>query len=195
MNVAGQLSNAELAELLTRKAETSSGILIRAFRRAARSAFLWPELASSLVAANRPLTELHGIGPFIARQLRAWIEKPPRDETRPPAIRRDFLMRADARVLLGKNPEWAERLRGDLQIHTGWSDGSASILEMAQAAKECGHVYIAITDHSKGLKIAGGIDEKALAEQGREIAAVNGAIRGAGVTVLRSIEMNLNPRG
>jgi DNA polymerase (family 10) len=80
-------------------------------------------------------------------------------------------------------------------MHTGWSDGSASILEMAQAARERGYGYIAITDHSKGLKIAGGIDEKALAEQGREIAGVNGALRGSGLTVLRSIEMNLNPRG
>jgi len=188
-------SNADLAELLARKAETSSGILVRAFRRAARSAFLWPERASDLVAANRPLTELHGVGPFIAKQLRAWIEKPPREETRSPALRRDFLTRADARVILASNPEWTKRLRGDLQMHTNWSDGSASILEMAEAAKERGYAYIAITDHSKGLKIAGGIDEKALTEQGREIAGVNDALRGAGLTVLRSIEMNLNPRG
>ena len=195
MSVSGKLSNAELAELLARKAETSSGILVRAFRRAARSAFLWPEPVSALLAANRSLIELHGIGPFIAKQLRAWIEKPPRNKIRPPTIRRDFQTRADARVLLGKNSAWAKRLRGDLQMHTGWSDGSASVLEMAQAAKERGYEYIAITDHSKGLKIAGGIDEKALAEQGREIAGVNSAMRGAGLTVLRSIEMNLNPRG
>jgi histidinol phosphatase-like PHP family hydrolase len=180
---------------LARKAETSSGILMRAFRRAARSAFLWPELARDMVAAKRPLTELHGVGPFIAKQLRAWLAKPPRDEMRPPAIRRDFLTRADARVILDKNPEWTKRLHGDLQMHTTWSDGSASILEMAQAAQERGYSYIAITDHSKGLKIAGGIDEKALAEQGREIAEVNNAMRGSGLTVLRSIEMNLNPRG
>src|SRR5205807_3077844 len=82
-----------------------------------------------------------------------------------------------------------------LQMHTIWSDGSAGILQMAQAARERGYAYIAITDHSKGLKIAGGIDEKALAEQAREIAGVNAAVRGAGLTVLRSIEMNLNPRG
>ena len=57
--------------------------------------------------------------------------------------------------------------------------------------------YIAITDHSKGLKIAGGIDEMALAKQGEEIAAVNAATQSSGgkITVLRSIEMNLNPRG
>lgn len=80
-------------------------------------------------------------------------------------------------------------------MHTGWSDGSASILEMAEAAKSRGYEYIGITDHSKGLKIAGGIDEKALAKQAREIAAANDVMRGSGLTVLRSIEMNLNPRG
>jgi histidinol phosphatase-like PHP family hydrolase len=195
VSVSGQLSNADLAELLARKAETSSGVLVRAFRRAARSAFLWPELAMDLVAARRPLTELHGVGPFIAKQIRAWIEKPPREETRPPAIRRDFLTRADARVILAAKPEWARRLRGDLQMHTAWSDGSASILEMAEAATESGYAYIAITDHSKGLKIAGGIDERALAKQAREIAAANRVMKSHGLTVLRSIEMNLNPRG
>ena len=190
-----RLSNAELAELLARKAETSSGILVRAFRRAARSAFLWPELASDLVAAARPLTELHGVGPFIAKQLQAWIESPPCKKMNPPVLRRDFLTRADARVLLAANPEWSKRLHGDFQMHTNWSDGSATIRAMADAAIERGYQYIGITDHSKGLKIAGGIDEKALAEQAREITAVNRLIGGSGLTVLRSIEMNLNPRG
>lgn len=189
------LSNADLAELLARKAETSAGILVRAFRRGARSAFLWPERAADLVAAGRPLTELHGVGPFLAKQIQTWIEKPPRDETRPPAIRRDFLTRADARVLLAATPDWPKRLRGDLQMHTNWSDGSDTVRDMAEAAKERAYEYIGITDHSKGLKIAGGIDEKALLEQGREIATVNGVLRDSGLTVLRSIEMNLNPRG
>lgn len=189
------LSNADLAELLARKAEASAGILVRAFRRGARSAFQWPERAADLFSAGRPLTELHGVGPFLARQIQAWIEKPPQTAIRPPAIRRDFLTRADARVLLDAAPTWSNRLRGDLQMHTVWSDGSATIRDMGDAAKERGYEYIGITDHSKGLKIAGGIDEKALTEQGREIASVNGAFNGAGLTVLRSIEMNLNPRG
>jgi histidinol phosphatase-like PHP family hydrolase len=82
-------------------------------------------------------------------------------------------------------------------MHTHWSDGSGTVAEMAAAGEERGYEYIAITDHSKGLKIAGGIDEAALARQGEEIAAVNAARRAAGgrLTVLRSIEMNLNPRG
>jgi histidinol phosphatase-like PHP family hydrolase len=188
-------SNAALAELLAQKAETSSGILVRALKRAARSAFLWPEHARELLAAGRELTELHGVGPFLARQLREWIENPPRTGKRVPAIRRDFLPMADARVILAAEPEWAARLRGDLQMHTLWSDGSARVVEMAQAASERDYDYIAITDHSKGLKIAGGIDEKALARQGAEIAKTNRVLRHTGLTVLRSIEMNLNPRG
>jgi histidinol phosphatase-like PHP family hydrolase len=188
-------SNAEIAELLAQRAEESSGILVRAFKRAARSAFLWPERAADLVATDRSLTELHGIGPFIATQLLKWIENPARPRLTIPAIRRDFLTRADALVILAKRPEWSARLRGDLQMHTTWSDGSGSILQMAQAAQVRHYEYIAITDHSKGLKIAGGIDETALAQQAVEIAEANNTLRGSKLAVLRSIEMNLNPRG
>jgi histidinol phosphatase-like PHP family hydrolase len=190
------LSNTDIAELLAQQAERETGILSRAFRRAARNAFLWPEEVSDLVAQNQPLTELRGIGPFMEKQIRNWIEKPRRSKT-VPAIRRDFLSLVEARRLLSARPSWPEKLRGDLQMHSHWSDGSATIAEMADAAKERSYDYIAITDHSKGLKIAGGIDERALKRQGTEIAKVNVSLSksGAQLTVLRSIEMNLNPRG
>jgi histidinol phosphatase-like PHP family hydrolase len=123
------------------------------------------------------------------------MEKPSTEIRRAPPIRRDFLTQADARMILKSDPAWEKRLRGDLQMHTTWSDGSASVLEMGEAAKQRGYEFIAITDHSKGLKIAGGIDERALAKQGREIVAANRAQSIRGLTVLRSIEMNLNPRG
>jgi histidinol phosphatase-like PHP family hydrolase len=82
-------------------------------------------------------------------------------------------------------------------MHTRWSDGSGTVAEMAEAAANRSYEYIAITDHSKGLKIAGGIDERALKRQGTEIANVNAALSksSSNLTVLRSIEMNLNPRG
>jgi histidinol phosphatase-like PHP family hydrolase len=85
-------------------------------------------------------------------------------------------------------------------MHTRWSDGSGTIAEMAGAAAERGYEYIAITDHSKGLRIAGGIDEAQLREQAAEIAHTNRSIsrnsrNGGKLTVLSSIEMNLNPRG
>jgi histidinol phosphatase-like PHP family hydrolase len=82
-------------------------------------------------------------------------------------------------------------------MHTQWSDGSGTVDEMAQAAAERGYEYIAITDHSKGLKIAGGINEEQLQQQAAEISAVNASLRSAGqsVRVLRSVELNLDPRG
>jgi histidinol phosphatase-like PHP family hydrolase len=191
------LSNTDIAELLAQQAERETGILSHAFRRAARSAFLWPENAADLVANNRPLTELRGIGPFIAKQIQRWIDKPPRVSRRTPEIRRDFISLAQARGLLATKPAWAERLRGDLQMHTHWSDGSGTIAEMANEAKERSYSYIAITDHSKGLKIAGGIDEPTLSKQGVEIAKINTLTSqlGGKLIVLRSVEMNLNPRG
>jgi putative hydrolase len=190
------LANTDIAELLAQQAETETGILVRAFRRAARSAFLWPEEVSDLVAQNRSLTELRGIGPFIEKHIRQWIEEPRRPKT-VPAIRRDFLSLPEARRLLSARPAWTKKLRGDLQMHTRWSDGSGMIAEMADAAASRSYEYIAITDHSKTLKIAGGIDERELQRQGMEIAKVNAALSKSAshVTVLRSIEMNLNPRG
>src|SRR6266550_4085308 len=113
--MAKPLTNSDLAELLAREAENNSGILARAFRRAARSAFLWPEEAVELMMKNRPLTELRSVGPFIGKQIRRWIEKPPRKITTPPLIRRDFIALVDARKVLRAKPEWSRNLRGDLQ--------------------------------------------------------------------------------
>jgi histidinol phosphatase-like PHP family hydrolase len=191
------LSNTDIAELLAQQAAEETGILSRAYRRASRSAFLWPEEVSHLVAQNRSLTELRSIGPFMEKQIRNWIDKAPRQAKTVPALRRDFISMAEARHLLAGRPSWSEKLRGDLQMHSRWSDGSATIAEMADAAKERSYEYIAITDHSKGLKIAGGIDERALKRQGMEIAKVNAALSKSGsqLIVLRSIELNLNPRG
>ena len=63
------LSNSDLAELLAREAERESGILSRAYRRAARSAFLWPEQVVDLIEQRRPLTELRSIGPFMTKRI------------------------------------------------------------------------------------------------------------------------------
>jgi histidinol phosphatase-like PHP family hydrolase len=191
------LTNTELAELLARQSEIESGVLVRAFRRAARNALFWRESAATLVAQNRSLTELSAIGPFIEKRVRQWIENPGPALGRIPAIRRDFFALADARSFLQRKPEWERSLRGDLQMHTCWSDGSGTVAAMAGAACERSYEYMAITDHFKGLKIAGGIDERTLRRQAREIARTNRVISHGGqkLTVLRSIEMNLNPRG
>ncbi len=189
-------SNAEIAELLSREASEASYVLQRAYRRAARSAFLWEVEARDLVAEKRPLIELAHIGPFLQKQIRQWIRQkqhPPR----PPPLRKEFLTLAESRRRLAKVASWRTRLRGDLQMHTNWSDGSGDIRAMAEAAIACGYEYIAITDHSKGLSIANGINEAKLKKQATEIEAVNCELRanGSSLTVLHSIEMNLNPLG
>jgi histidinol phosphatase-like PHP family hydrolase len=191
------LSNTDVAELLAQQAEHETGILSRAFRRAARSAFLWPEEVIVLVEQNRSLAELPGVGPFLAKQIRRWIDKPPRSRRRIPAIRKDFISLAKARRLLARDPTWSKKLRGDLQMHTRWSDGSGTIAEMVDAAGKRSYEYIAITDHSRSLKIASGIDERALKKQGAEIARLNRLASKSGrkPMVLRSLEMNLSLRG
>ena len=191
------VSNADLAELLAVAARDAEGILQRALKRAARAAFLWPEEASALHAAGRKLTELHAVGPRIASMLQEWIEKGRPGDTERDPLREDFLTLAQARSILATDSRWASRALGDLHMHTHWSDGSGSVGDMASAAVDRDYRYIGITDHSVGLKIAGGIGEEELLQQGTEIAAVNQAIRNAGgeLKVLRSIEMNLNPRG
>ena len=82
-------------------------------------------------------------------------------------------------------------------MHTLWSDGSESIQEMADAAEAIGHEYIAITDHSQGLKIAGGMSEEQLRQQVVEIETINETLKDARrkIRVLRSIELNLSPKG
>ncbi len=189
-------SNAEIAELLSREASEASYVLQRAYRRAARSAFLWEVEARDLVAEKRPLTQLAHIGPFLQKQIRQWIRQkqhPPR----PPPLRKEFLTLTESRLRLSKAASWGTRLRGDLQMHTNWSDGSGDIHTMAAAAIERSYEYIAITDHSKGLSIANGINEATLKKQSGEIDAVNRALRASAknLTVLHSIEMNLNPAG
>src|SRR5438046_9394064 len=95
----------------------------------------------------------------LKRILHDWIETPP-NISNPPEIRRSFLALTEARVILSKNPSWAAELKGDLQMHTQWSDGSGSIEEMAKAASERGYEYIAITDDSTETKIEPGIRER-----------------------------------
>ena len=62
-----------------------------------------------------------------------------------------------------------EEVKGDLQMHTKWSDGANSIEEMVKEAIRLKHEYIAITDHVGSLKIAGGMDEEKVMEQAKEI--------------------------
>jgi histidinol phosphatase-like PHP family hydrolase len=187
------LENQGIAELLAREAEVAKFPAQRALRRAARRAFLWEEEAAAIAQARKPLTELIGVGPYIEKLILGWLDNSPKQIQSPP-IRSGFLTLTQARRALEKKPSWLAGVKGDLQMHTVWSDGEGTIEEMAAAAESRNYEYIAITDHSKGLKIAGGINEAQLNQQAGEIATVNTATSND-LTVLRSIEMNLNPQG
>ncbi|HET9179507.1 MAG TPA: DNA polymerase/3'-5' exonuclease PolX [Terriglobia bacterium] len=80
----------------------------------------------------------------------------------------------------GKLPKLVELedIKGDLQMHTTASDGKASVEEMAEAARKLGYEYILITDHSKAVTIANGLDEKRAVENIKLIQAARKKVRG-----------------
>lgn len=84
-------------------------------------------------------------------------------------------------------------IKGDLQVQTDWTDGSASIEEMAEAARKRGLSYIAITDHTKSLAFVHGLDEKRLVQQGREIDRLNK--RWNDFTILKGVECDILKNG
>lgn len=84
-------------------------------------------------------------------------------------------------------------LKGDLQVHSNWTDGQNSIKEMALQAKKNGLEYIVISDHTKYLAMTGGLDEKGLLKQRKEIDQVNKGLEG--FTVLQGAEVNILKNG
>ena len=84
-------------------------------------------------------------------------------------------------------------LRGDLQVQTTWTDGSNSIEEYTEEAMRLGLEYIAITDHTASLGVANGLDEKGLAQQGKEIDKINMKyqLRNTKFRILKGAEVNI----
>src|SRR5437870_5367854 len=82
-----------------------------------------------------------------------------------------------------------EDVQGDLQMHTTASDGKNSIEEMAAAAKALGHTYIAITDHSKAVTVANGLDEKRMALHAKKLRDANDS--GLGIRILVGSEVDI----
>lgn len=191
------LSNLQLAELLARAAEGLEGNKAKASRRAARASLFWLEEVGDVAAAGRPLTELGAVGPWLSNVITAWLEDPPELIPDPPLLRTGFNTIARARRLLEEHEDYASRLRGDLQMHSVDSDGGGTIEEMASEARDRGYDYIAITDHSVGLKIAGGMSEEAFHQQHRGISTLNKALarESSKLKVLRGIELNISPDG
>jgi DNA polymerase (family X) len=84
-------------------------------------------------------------------------------------------------------------IRGDLHVHTTWSDGKAPVLEMATAARDLGYEYLAICDHTPNVRVVPGLTPDALRRQGEEIAAVNDEL--APFRVLRGTEVDIRADG
>lgn len=84
-------------------------------------------------------------------------------------------------------------IRGDLHMHSTWSDGAESIEEMVQYARNLHYDYIAITDHSKYLRVANGLNETRLRKQAEEIDELNEKY--ADIHIFKGVEMDILPNG
>jgi DNA polymerase (family 10) len=107
----------------------------------------------------------------------------------PPELREDRGEVALAKA--GKLPALvsADDIRGDLHVHSDWTDGTATIAAMAAAAQARGYEYMALTDHSRRVAMAHGLDPTRLARQGREIDRLNEKL--SNFTILKGIEVDI----
>lgn len=186
------LTNGDVGELLWNAGRQEKDHRRRALERASRAARFWPVEAFELVDGGRSLTELDAVGPWVAERIQSWLDDPPA-VPEPEEARRGFLTYAEVRRTLDADPAWEAAPCADLQMHTTWSDGSLPLEEMVDAARALRRPFIAITDHSKALEIAHGMSAEKLAEQGRDIDALNRAFEDGGdpFRVLRSQEVDL----
>jgi putative hydrolase len=146
---------------------------VRAFRRAAAAVDATdPEQLARLAAAPGPgLRDLPGIGEVTERVIReALAGEVPVYLRRLEAIEGTPVAEGAAALRAA--------LRGDLHAHSTWSDGGSPISEMAEAARDLGHDYLALTDHSPRLTVANGLTPERLLAQLDEIAELNERLAG-----------------
>jgi DNA polymerase (family X) len=134
--------------------------------------------SEAYVAALEPLPAAPTEEEVYARLGLAWL---------PPELRET--------PFRGEPPQLVETadIRGDLHCHTTWSDGRASVLEMATAARDRGYEYLAICDHTPNVRVVPGLDADALRRQAEEIAAANEEL--APFRVLRGAECDIRADG
>jgi len=119
------------------------------------------------------------------------------DVERRRGLRDHFLSRAQVLAALGdetlRGPR-VEDYHGDLQMHSTWSDGSQTLEDIIETGINLGYRFCAVTDHSYGLKIAGGVTMAELAQQHKEIDKLNRKYRGS-FRLLKGIEANIRADG
>ena len=154
----------------------------RAFSAAAWSLALQRPDLEALHKANK-LTSVEGVGAGIAKVLGGLVE----------TGSSSYLERLRAEMgQPARDDESAIDLaayQGDLHSHTDWSDGRATMLEMARAAKALGYRYLGITDHSPRIKVVNGLDAERLLAQSREREQVENQVEG--LALLQGIEVDI----
>jgi len=181
------------------------------YKRAAATILALEEPLTNLIGPGRQLPRIPGIGPASERVILEVLD----DGTSPTAdaavhrseraadimrrrtLRSHFLSRAEVLRILRDTrfdgPTLAD-YRGDLQMHSEWSDGTPSLGEIADACAARGYAHAAVTDHSHGLKIAGGMSMAEAAAQRDAIARVNER-HGGRFRLIAGIEANIGADG
>ena len=154
---------------------------VRAYLRAAEVVkALAPDVLAARVAAGT-LEQLDGIGPKTAAIIAEVV--------RTGSTAYLTTLEKETALTVGKGNELIAQLKGDLHTHSLWSDGGAEIDVMARAARDLGHDYIALTDHSPRLTIANGLSRERLLRQLEVIAGLNGEL--APFRILSGIEVDI----
>ncbi|HEX6918738.1 MAG TPA: PHP domain-containing protein [Actinomycetes bacterium] len=169
-----------IAFLLERRQEPT--FRVKAFRTAAAAVAGLPAAELTQRIAAGTLTELRGVGKVTAAvvaeaadgQVPAYLDRL-EQEARGPVTAGGAALRA--------------ALRGDLHTHSDWSDGGSPIEEMALAARELGHEYVVLTDHSPRLTVARGLSPERLREQLDVVAGLNEKL--APFRILTGIEVDI----
>ena len=157
------------------------------FRAKAFAAAAWSMVLSKpdleTLHKSNSLTTIEGVGPGIAKVLNGLIETG--QSTYLDRLRAD--MGQPARD--DESSIDLSQYQGDVHSHTNWSDGKATMLEMARGAQAMGYRYLGVTDHSPRIKVVNGLGADRLLAQSREMAEVQAQVEG--VTLLQGIEVDI----
>ena len=168
-----------IAYLLER--EGAESYKVRAFRTAAGAvADVPPDQLASMTASQ--LKAIPGVGDTSARVIKEAV-----DGETPTYLAK--LEAEDVAAISSKALALLDRLQGDCHSHSDWSDGGSPIREMAEAAKELGHRYWALTDHSPRLTVAHGLNPERLRQQLEVVADLNTEM--APFRILTGIEVDI----